>query len=66
MTSRYRQTIERFERERIAKGFREQADRYLKAAEGADTMGKVWSGTEQAMRLRHFADCIEGQDLDQL
>lgn len=66
MTTRYRATVERFERERIAKGFRAQADRYEQASKTADTMGKVWSGTEQAMRLRHLADCIERQTYGQL
>lgn len=66
MTEAWSRDVAEAERERIAKGFRAQADRYEAASKTADTMGKVWSGTEQSMRLRHFADCIEGQDLDRL
>jgi hypothetical protein len=66
MTTRYADRIRRVERSRIVEGFRQQANRCEKAAKGADTLGKQWSGTEQAERLRHVADCIERGTYEQL
>jgi hypothetical protein len=64
--ARTAQSIRADERERIAEGFRRQASRYEEAAKAADTLGKHWSGTEQAMRLRDFAECIERGTYEQL
>lgn len=66
MTARYAKVVRGHERSLIANGFRRQADRYEQAGKAADTLGKQWSGTEQAMHLRHLADCIERQNYEQL
>ena len=62
----HEQSIRANERERIAEGFRQQADRYETTGKTADTLGAQWRGIEQAEHLRHVADCIERGTYEQL